>query len=236
VKNDVAAEVAAVSAPHARVLHPPQARPRRAAVFPGAFNPPTLAHLALARAARGLGFDLVAFALATRTIDKEDSGGLALDERLRLLRAIAEAEPGLGALVQNRGLYADQALAIRAAWPELEELAFVVGMDKVAQIFDRRYYEDFAGSLASLFRHARLIVAARGTLDRAALEAMLAGEPEASRHAARIDWLELDPRWRELSATAVRERLVRGDVPDEWLPPAVASYLRDHPDRFSRSP
>jgi len=236
VNQDVVSEVAAVSSPHARVLHPPDAEPRRAAVFPGAFNPPTLAHLALARAARDRGFDLVTFALATRTIDKEDAGGLALDERLELLRAIAVGEDGLGALVQNRGLYAEQAEAIQKAWPTLEELTFVVGMDKVAQLDDRRYVADFEGSVATLFRRARLLVAARGSLDRRALDELIAREPAARRHAARIDWLELDTRWRELSATAVRERLERGEVPDEWLPAPVARYLREHPGRFNRSP
>src|SRR5439155_697733 len=82
--------------------------------------------------------------------------------------AIAAGEDRFGALLQNRGLYAEQALAIREAWPALEELTFVVGMDKVAQIFDRRYYDDFESSLAALFRYSRLLVAARGSLDRVA--------------------------------------------------------------------
>ena len=55
--------------------------------------------------------------------------------------------------------------------------------------------------------------------------ALLADEP-ARRYADRIDWLELDPRWRALSATAVRERLARGEPAAEWLPEPVERYLR----------
>jgi nicotinamide-nucleotide adenylyltransferase len=229
------ADVAAASVPRARVVYVSDPAPRRAAVFPGAFNPPTLAHLALAATVRDIGFDVVAFALATRTIDKEAAAGLAVEERLALLAAIASGERRLGALVQNRGLYAEQALAVRSAWPALDDLAFIVGMDKVAQIFEPRYYADYEGSLATLFANARLLVAARGVLDRAALERMLGVAP-ASLHRERVEWIELDPRWRDVSATAVRERLGRGEVPDEWLPAVVARYLRAHPDRFSRAP
>jgi nicotinamide-nucleotide adenylyltransferase len=226
-------QVSAAASPAARAIHPAGEAPRRLAALPGAFNPPTLAHVALARAARERGFDAVGFALATRTIDKEDAAGLPLEERLWLLSAIAAEEPGLRVLVQNRGLYAEQALAVRALFPSLEDLWFVVGMDKVGQIFDPRYYADFEASLESLFARAGLLVAARGALDREALRGLLAHDP-AKRHAGRIRWLELDPRWRSLSATAVRERLAAGALPGEWLPTAVARFLRDHPSRFRR--
>jgi nicotinic acid mononucleotide adenylyltransferase len=228
------ADVAAAPTPQSRVVYAPEPAPRRAAVLPGAFNPPTLAHLALATTVRDLGFDVVAFALATRTIDKEEAAGLPVEERLALLAAMAADEERLGALVQNRGLYAEQALAVRSTWQALDDLAFVIGMDKVAQIFEPRYYVDYEGSLATLFANARLLVAARGALDRAELERLLAAAP-ASHHRGRVQWIDLDRRWRDVSATAVRDRLRRGDVPDEWLPAVVARALRAHPERFSRA-
>jgi len=193
------------------------------AVMPGAYNPPTRAHLALAEAARTRGFDVVLFSLGTVTLDKPETG-LALHERLQLLAKIAEGREGLGVVLQNRGLYAEQAEALRAL-PGVDQVTFVVGMDKVEQIFDRAYYRDFAGTLERLFAGARLLVAARGTLDRRAFDARLAAEP-ARRFVDRIDWLALDPRWRPISATAVRERLARGEIPREWLPEAVEHYLR----------
>jgi len=223
-------EVAASAEPAARILTP-LARVSSLAVVPGAYNPPTRAHVALAEAARARGFDAALFSIGTITIDKP-AGGLAITERLQLLLDVAASGEGLGVVLHNRGLYSEQAEALRRALPDLGGLAFVVGMDKIEQIFDARYYEDFERSLAELFDRARLLVAARGDLDRAALERRLAPHP-AHQFADRIEWLDLDPCWRPLSATAVRERLARGDIPTDWLPEAVERYLRSRGPIFT---
>lgn len=219
------AELAASREPAARLIRAPAVGVRSLAVLPGAFNPPTLAHLELARAARARGFDLVLFSLGTRTIDKEASLGLSVEERLHLLDELSAPEERLGVLVQNRGLYVDQAAAIRAALPSVAELGFVVGTDKIAQIFESRYYDDLGTALDRLFSRARLVVAARGDFDPAALDRLL-DRPEARPYVGRIGSLDLGERWRDLSATRVRERLARGEVPQEWLPPSVARFLR----------
>ncbi len=226
------AEVAASPRPEARQAYGRVTAPRSVAVLPGAFNPPTLAHLALARAARGCGFDAVLLSVGTRTIDKESAGGLDVEERLFLLGTVTAAEDRLGVLVQNRGLYAEQAAAVRGALPSAVDVAFVVGMDKVAQIFDPRYYEDFPAALAALFERARLLVADRGELDRGELCALLERAP-ARDYAERVSWLELESSWRFLSATRVRERLARGEVPREWLPPEVVTFLATRAGRFT---
>ncbi len=210
-------------APTARLLTP-VARPVRAlAALPGAFDPPTLAHLALARAARDRGFDAVCFTLGKETIDKESSG-LPLEDRLEILVELAAKERGLGVALQNRGLYVEQAAALRAAIPEAADLAFVVGMDKLPQIFDARYYDDLETSLARLFEKAGLLVAPRGAAERAELTGILE-RPAARRYASRIDWLDLDPLWRDVSSTAVRDRISRGESVEAWLPRAVEEYL-----------
>jgi nicotinic acid mononucleotide adenylyltransferase len=200
-------------------------------VIPGAYNPPTRGHLALAEAARARGFDRVLFSLGTVTLDKPECG-LALDERLHLLAEIAAGREGLGVVLHNRGLYAEQAEALLRVSPGMKCLTFVLGMDKIGQIFDPRYYRDFESSLALLFDRARLLVAPRGELDHAALTSLLAAEPRR-RYADRVDWLDLDPRWRALSATSVRERVARGEPADEWLPEPVARYLRQRGPIFT---
>src|SRR5262249_60555782 len=72
------------------------------AVMPGAYNPPTRAHLALADAARDRGFGAVLFALGTTTLDKRETG-LALEERLQLLPEIAESRDRLRGVLQHHG-------------------------------------------------------------------------------------------------------------------------------------
>ena len=205
--------------------------PRSLAVVPGAYNPPTSAHLALAKAALGRSFDAVAFSLGTVTIDKPHFG-LGLDERLLLLSAICRTEPRWGVVLHNRGLYAEQAEALHRGFPALDRLVFVVGMDKIGQIFDPRYYDDVERSLAELFDRAELLVAARGSLDRAALE-QLVSQPLARPFARGIDWLELDPELRDVSGTVIRERLSRGEPVADGLPAIVERYLRDRGPIFS---
>ena len=62
-------EVASSAEPMARSVTP-LAIVRSLAVLPGAYNPPTKAHLALATAALERAFDTVAFSVGTVTIDK----------------------------------------------------------------------------------------------------------------------------------------------------------------------
>jgi nicotinamide-nucleotide adenylyltransferase len=224
------AEVAAGPEPTARVLTP-QTTTRSLAVLPGAYNPPTRAHLTLAESARARGFETVLFSLGTVTVDKPESG-LRLEERVQLLVEVAR-ESGFGVVLVNRGLYAEQAEALRRSLNDVERLAFVIGMDKVAQIFDGRYYTDRDRALGALFERAELLVAARGDLDHAALEGLLR-EPPARAFAHRIEWLDLDPRVREVSSTAVRERLARGEPASEWLPPTVDRYLRERAGVFRK--
>jgi len=218
-------EAIAARAEPAAKLVTPLAEVHSLAVIPGAYNPPTNAHVALARAAATMPFDAVVFSLGTVTIDKPHSG-LGLEERLYLLRQIVREEPCWGVVVHNRGLYAEQAHALRSAFPLLERLTFVVGMDKVGQIFDPRYYLDPSGSLRDLFANASLLVAARGSLDRAALAELLA-QDVARPFAARVEWLELDCDVRDVAASDIRQRLSRGEHAGEGLPAAVTSYLRE---------
>src|SRR2546430_15510439 len=76
-------EVASSAEPMARSVTPLPVV-RSLAVLPGAYNPPTKAHLALATAALERAFEPVAFSVGTVTIDKPEVG-LGLDERLHLL-------------------------------------------------------------------------------------------------------------------------------------------------------
>ena len=80
--------------------------------------------------------------LARVTVDKEQIAGTLLEDRLVALRHFVQDQPRYGVLLFNRGLYVDQALAAHAQWPDLDTLLFLVGYDKIVQIFDPRYYDD----------------------------------------------------------------------------------------------
>jgi nicotinic acid mononucleotide adenylyltransferase len=199
--------------------------PERIAVLPGSFNPLTRAHVELAAAARAAGLPLVVFALARRTVDKEQVTGAALEDRLLTLRLFCARHPGHAVAALNRGLYVEQAEAFRAALPGLDDLVFLIGFDKLVQIFDPAYYADRDAALDRLFARARFLVAPRGRHDARDLEALLA-RPENRRYADRVRFLPLPPSYRDLSATKARAALAAGRLDQADLPPESAAFVR----------
>ncbi len=190
------------------------------AVFPGSFNPPTSAHLLLAERARREGFGCVLFVLARNTVGKEVSG-LRPEDRLLALRFIAQ-RAGMGVAVCSSGMYVDMADAAAMLYPGTET-AFLVGSDKVTQIFDPSYYADREDALDALFSRARLIVAPRtedGKMVREVLE-----RAENRRWADRVSVLPLHPAVSDLSSTRVRGLLQSGAEPTGLVPSAVGTFL-----------
>ncbi|HLZ07351.1 MAG TPA: hypothetical protein VKT80_02105 [Chloroflexota bacterium] len=220
-------EVGDALEPQIRFLSPGAThRVRRLALLPGSFNPPTVAHLALARSVLDSALvDRVDFVLATRTINKERLEGLSLDDRLLLLLGLIEGEPDLGLVVVNRGLYVDQAEAVRAAVPALDQLSFIVGFDKIVQIFDPRYYVDREAALRRLFDLASFFVAPRGDKDFGDLDALLR-TAENRQFASGVTPLALAPGLRDVSSSRLRDRAAaNAGLPD--VSPLIAEFLEE---------
>jgi nicotinamide-nucleotide adenylyltransferase len=200
------------------VVEPAPGPPRgRIGLLPGAFNPPTEAHVALAAAGRAAGLDTVVYLLSKRTVDKERLTGLRLEERLAMLRDLAAASGDAVAFV-NRGLYVDLARAMRDARPDAAELVFLVGHDKIVQIFDPRYYADRDAALRALFELSRFLVAPRADAGQDELADLLA-EPANRPFADRVRPLTLAAHYRDVSSTRARAGA------EAALPPIVRSYL-----------
>ena len=192
---------------------------RNVALLPGSFNPPTAAHMLFAERALQEGFDCVVLLLARNTVGKQPSG-LVPEDRLLAMRALTNGTFGVGA--SSHGLYADQAEAARLLYPDAD-ITFLVGSDKVEQIFDPRWYDDPDAALERLFGSARLVVAPRadqGDLLRAVLDA-----PQNRRFADRVSILRLHPAVSDLSSTRVRGMLRAGAEPAGLVPPPVAELL-----------
>jgi nicotinic acid mononucleotide adenylyltransferase len=192
---------------------------RGVALLPGSFNPPTAAHLLLAERARSEGLDRVMFLLSVRTVGKR-AFGLIPEDRMLALQAMGGDAFSVGAC--SHGLYADQAEAASAAF-DGAEICFLVGSDKVLQIFERRWYGDRDTALERLFTRACLLVAPRSDQSER-LRAVL-GAPENRRFADRVSILRLHPAVGDLSSTRVRGLLHAGADPAGLVPSAVADLV-----------
>jgi nicotinamide-nucleotide adenylyltransferase len=214
--------------PTVRMLMPdPLPQVRRVGVLCGSFNPLTLAHTELAERAREIAkLDVVFFTLAKVTIDKEHVTGLSLEDRLLLLSLYAQRHARTGVALVNRGLYFEQAQAFRSALGEHVELSFVVGMDKLLQILDPKYYKDRDAALQQLLTLTSLIVANRGAMAREEFDRIL-DRPENHPYRCQIQFCPLSETVADLSATEVREGLAMEKGIAEWVPSETATFLAE---------
>ncbi|GCE19877.1 hypothetical protein [Dictyobacter kobayashii] len=180
-------------------------------IFTGSFNPPTIAHLALLKQGSRYAetqrepVHLYA-AFSKRTVDKESVERPLLLDRVILLQDILRRRlPQAGILLFNRGLYVEQAQAIRHSFPRVKRILFLMGFDKIEQIFDPRYYKDRDASLAALFNLAELLVVPRGNDGEEALNKLLQ-QPQNQRFARYVRSQPFDASYRDISATLVREQ------------------------------
>lgn len=195
-----------------------------AAVLPSAFNPPTAAHLHLLEVAREVdGVRQTAALLSTRNVAKGVFGA-SLAHRIGMLLAVHAVDPWFAVLATNAARLADQARALRAAFPA-SGFDFVVGHDTLIRLFDPVYYDDMDAELTAFFAQHRVIATNRGDASVAAVQAFV--DTQAGDFAGRIVVREIDRHPASLSSTSAR-RAVAGGLHPVAVPAPVANYIREH--------
>jgi nicotinic acid mononucleotide adenylyltransferase len=182
----------------------------RVAMLPAAWNPPTLAHLALAEAA--LHFADEVLLVLPRVFPHKGFEHAGFDLRLEWLRRIAAGRPGLGVGVTEGGLFLEMARALRTADARIERVYIVCGHD-AAERFLNWPYERGPGAVEQL-REFSLLVAPRGK----------DFEPPDSLRGS-IHTLSLDPKLYGISSTEVRQRIGRGEAWTHLVPDEIAGEL-----------
>ena len=207
-------------------------------VFTGAFNPPTTAHLALLKQAQQYARQQdrqnvsgsssrnsthLYAAFSKVTVNKEKLERPLLLDRVMLLQQLLRRRlPYAGLLLFNRGLYVEQAQALRHSFPAVKRIYFLMGYDKIVQIFDPRYYQDRDAELEALFHEAQMLVAPRGDGDEAALQRLL-DQPENRRFAHYVHAIPFNPIYRDISSTSIR---ARNSAYDNTIPHEVRLFMR----------
>jgi nicotinate-nucleotide adenylyltransferase len=181
-------------------------------VFPGTFNPPTRAHLALARAALRR-VEEVVFVLPRRFPHKTFERA-SFEDRLRLLDAALEAEPRFSTAATAGGLFIEIARECREAYGAGAELYFLCGRDAAERIVNWDYGRP--GIIAEQLSEYRLLVAPRQG----------AYEPPVNLR-DRIHPLAADSSLDEISATDVRARIRRGEPWEHLVPPPTVEIVRE---------
>lgn len=162
-------------------------------MYPGSFDPLTIAHLAVAEAAvLHLGLDRVDLAISRDALGKSHLGEDTVGHRVAAIERAAAPRPWLGVVVVDTRLVADIAEGYDAV---------IMGADKWAQVMDPRWYGgDPAARDAAVARLPRVAVAPRG--DVAVPSGLLLPVPDhlaevsaSAVRSGRRDWAarEIDP-------------------------------------------
>ena len=160
-------------------------------VYPGSFDPPTVAHVNLAeQAVAQLGLARLDLVISHDTLGKDDAALTAIDERVAALTHLAETRPWLTAGTTPHRLVADIAEGYDAV---------VIGADKWHQLLDPGWYGGTDERDAALRRLPTVALAPRPPWT-------IPGEDPAADPPAGVVVVVLttDPAHHGVSATAVR--------------------------------
>jgi nicotinate (nicotinamide) nucleotide adenylyltransferase len=184
---------------------------RRLGVFPGTFNPPTRAHLALARAGFAV-VDEVVFVLP-RVLPHKGWEGARFEDRLRLLETAIGEDSRFSIATSERGLFIEIARECREAYGAGAELYFLCGRDAAERVVNWDYGQ--TGAILEQLREFQLLVAARKGVY----------EPP-SQMRGRIHALPMEQEYDELSASEVRGRISRGEPWEHLVPEAIVGIAK----------
>jgi len=196
-------------------------------LVPGSFDPITRAHLALADAALQL-VDAVVLLYSVRTLPKEAIGPgheplLSERQRLDVLIEVSQARARTAAAVCSHGLLVDQLRAARRRWPRPVALSFVVGSDKLLQVFDPKWYDDRDRAVARLFQEANVLFAVR-VGDEPAVDALMRSS-DVAPWLGHLGRLGVPADVAAISSRTVRKVLRSGGDVSALVPPQAAAAL-----------
>lgn len=184
-------------------------KPGRVGILAGSFNPPTVAHLELAQAAREW-VDLVV-CVVPRVFPHKSYFGATLQQRVEMLEAAGLAMPHAIASTEQ-GLFIDIARECREHYGPLAALSFICGRDAAERILGWDYGRE--GVVEEMLGEFELLVAPRDGHFQA---------PEKFGH--RIHPLHVTG-YEEVSSTEVRERIARGEDWEQLVPEKIRGQVR----------
>lgn len=195
--------------------------PARLGVLGGAYNPITLAHLAVAEAAMTrFGLDEVLF-LLPQVPPHKTIFGASLEQRLEMMRLAVEDAPYAAVGFSTHGLFVDMHEGLLAVYPQPLEVFFLTGRDAAERIL-AWHYDDAGAVLKRMFDAFQFIVCSRQGPFK------LPDDPLLNPYRHRIHSCELPPQADAISATEVRQRCERGLPIDDLVPASVAAYIAAH--------
>ncbi len=198
-------------------LHRASRSAKRIAIFPGAWNPPTVAHVSVARAALAWADEVIW--LLPRRFPHKNFEGATFEQRQAMLTALAQAEDRFSAAVCDTNLHIDMARETAETLGPGIEVGIICGRDAVERVATWDYGRP--GVFEEMLADHPLLVAARE------------GEYEPPAHLAdSILPLQLPRSFDDVSSTEVRRGIGCGGDWETMVPKTLHglvgnAYRRD---------
>lgn len=178
---------------------------KRIGVLAGAFNPVTLAHAELTRAARAMVDEIVC--VVPKVYPHKLVHGATLDQRIEMIERTKLADR---VKVADSGLFIDIARQLSAPDATTE---FICGADAAERVIAWDYGE--AGAIDRMLEEFSFLVAPRATQF---------APPEHLRH--RVRPLDVAPGFEDVSSTQVRDRIAAGMPWEHLVPDSIVDLVR----------
>jgi nicotinate-nucleotide adenylyltransferase len=191
-------------------LHRGAVDPARVVLFPGTWNPPTVAHVDIAKTARRRADEVIW--VMPRVLPHKSFEGPGFDARCRMLETLVRETPGFSAAISCGGLYAEIADEARRYFGAGTEIALALGRDAAERIAGWDYGRP--GVFEEFLERYTLLVAARGG----------DYQPEP-HHAGSIAALPMESSWDDVSSSEVRRRIAEGAAWRELVPKAIIQMV-----------
>lgn len=195
--------------------------PGRLGVLGGAYNPITLAHLAIADAAvAAMHLHEVLFCLPQVPPHKEIFGA-SLEQRLEMMQLAVHDRPYATVGLCSHGLFLDIERSLRRVYAPETEVFFITGRDAAERNLTWEY-DDTKRVLSEMFSAFQYIVCDReGAF-------VMPDDPRLIPYHDRIHHFAIPDGLDHISSTAIRDRLQRGQPIDDLVPAAVADFIGQH--------
>jgi nicotinate-nucleotide adenylyltransferase len=194
-------------------------QPGRLGVLGGAYNPITLAHLAIADAAVAeMHLHEVLFCLPQVPPHKTIFGA-TLEQRLDMMQLAVRDRSYASVGLCSHGLFLDMERALRPHYTPETEVFFITGRDAAERILTWDY-GDTERTLSEMFNAFQFVVCDReGAF-------VMPDDPRLIPYHSRIHHFVIPDGLDHISSTAIRERLHQGQPVDDLVPAAVADFIR----------
>ncbi|KAB5594899.1 Cytidylyltransferase [Ceratobasidium theobromae] len=225
--------------------------PLNVTILDSSFNPPTIAHAALASASRvepALAHLVASPRLLLLSLTNPDkilkAGDATPAQRLEMMAILADelatgANAGSIAVgVTNAPTFVEKSVILREQFETMNQgqkvqLTFLMGWDTIVRVFASRYYSSSEAMIEQLGKFfgpdgSTVLCARRGELDDASQETEFLNLPYVAPffNQGKIALVDLDRSVRNISSSGVRAGTV--EDAEKTCPRGVVDYVREH--------